>query len=332
MVEARLKEWLNRDDRPADFYQLVGQPRLCRNRDGLLDSFQAAGDYLFQCQNHKDKQVRERALAFQRLLAEARRTVSDENRWQEYDQNLISQLYQLYSTNPTFSGPSCNVNDLRRWLALVQQVDSERIEELIGEWTKKRREQKPPGETDTVSATGTTRTKLISPPPRTVVAAEDAPPDDSNLEFQAYRVDYPKTPPPVPERSKGMPPLPAQKSPPPLPTKDLPAIPPAPTPPPKPAVPRQPSVPGRRTDSNLWRDYQPVWIGLAVFLSLFILGVMFLLFAWAAGAFDGSHSRASSSAQNIPAVTQLPTNLRNRHRAPVGESGGGRWVPQRERD
>ena len=295
MVETDLKQWLHQGDRPGDFYRLVGQPRLCRDRALLLDCFEAAGEYLFQCQNHKDKDVRDRARAFQRQVAEARRTIADNGRWQEYDRNLIAQLHQLFRENPTFSGHSCNRDDLRRWLALVQHVDSGRVEELILAWTA----DAPVMETQSTAA----RAEGVSEPRQKAnldesgVSEEDADPQDDPVEFDAYHFTSSKTPPPIPERMKDVRPPPARslRIPPPVPAQES-----AEVPPPNGRVPQSgaypQSGPGERAaDFLLWKDLQGLWIALAVFLGIFLLGVLALLVAWASGAFEHGRSRAELS-------------------------------------
>ncbi len=307
MVEADLKQWLHRDDQPGDFYRLVGQPRLCRDRGLLRDCFEAASEYLFQCQNHRDKRVRDRARSFYRQVAEARRIVSDEHRWEDYDQNLIAQLQQLFRKNPTFSGESCNVDDLRRWLALVQQVDSGRVEELILAWTTDSEEME--------TASAAARTQVISPPHRNVArdvtgSSENADLEDAPVEFDAYHFTSSKTPPPIPERKKDVPPPPTKslRVPPPVPAKEPSEVRPSSSRVSQPGAFQQ-SGPGERAaDFRLWKDLQGLWIALAVFLGIFLLGVFVLLVAWASGAFEHGRSQANSSPLAISVVSNVGAN------------------------
>jgi hypothetical protein len=131
MLETGLKHWLTSQEEPGDFYQLVGLPKLCRDQARLLAALEEASESLFAFQHHKDKSTSDRARALQRQVAEARRIVADPARWQMYDQEVIDRLRALCRVNPRFIGPNGKPDDLRRWLALVQQVDPARIDELV---------------------------------------------------------------------------------------------------------------------------------------------------------------------------------------------------------
>ena len=301
MVESGLKEWLNREEAPSDFYQLVGRPRLCRNREQLVASLEEASEYLFQFQNHKEKEVRDRARVLHQKVAEARRTISDVSRWDRYDQDLIARLYRQFLDNPDFAGPNPKLDNLRRWLALVQNVEPSRIEELIADWTAERPQKNPIAtpqrEMETQTHTAQAETEILAKVPsdrerRSAVSAISARADDDSaacrladdsldeLEIEAGK---PAAPPPPPVRS-----IPAErdlKGPPPPPPKTLesPQTPAAPV-----IVPvnRQPA----RFSQSPGNNTTALWIVMASFLTAVVLGMFALVIAWASGAFDRRRS------------------------------------------
>lgn len=334
MLETGLKQWLDREESPGDFYQLIGQPRLCGNRDLLLRRLEEASEYLFQYQNHKDKHVRDRARTFSRQLAEARRILADESRWKQYDADLIAQLHAMYRKNPNFSGPNAKLEDLKRWLALVQKVDPARVEELVEMWNSESAQpvssaapdsKKSSTEMDTQSHAGGQTTELPTTRERrdashSSTGTHGRSSEDWEGEFETYPLEEARDtqlagrpgPPPPPIRQpvggtregNGF-----GKAPPP-PPKDLP---PPPQPPGMPQL--RPIAPQRRAAE--FHQKQPgelpgsptLWIAMAAFLAAVMLGMFGLFIAWAAGAFDGNRSRGAVSREESSIVLQNTPRL-----------------------
>jgi hypothetical protein len=300
MLEAGLKQLLSRDEEPGDFYQLVGMPRLCRDREKLLSSIEEASEYLFECQNHKDKSIRDRARKFHRQVADARRVVSDDSRWEQYDQDLIERLRTLCLKNPDFSGQHPKLDDLKRWLALVQKVDSQRVEELIPILTTeppaKKPKSKPPVEMETRRHLATPTEVLPSlrerdsRPESSALHAvssfeSSAIPEQPAVASQTRDAAKPPLPPQGPRRDGGI------KSPPP-PPRELPRQAQSPTQFPAIVTSSQP-VPSVLDQLKPASAGSPVlWIIMAAFLTALVLGMLALILAWASGAFERGRSRA----------------------------------------
>jgi hypothetical protein len=304
MVDLGLKEWLNREDVPSDFYQLLGRPRLCRNREQLVASLEDASEYLFQFQNHKEKVVRDRARVLHRQVAEARRTITDESRWDQYDLDLIARLYRQFLSNPDFTGPNPKLDNLRRWLALVQNVEPARIEELIADWTAERSQPnpvaKPQREMETQTHAVHAETEILAKVPsdrerRSTVSAGNSISPRTNDDSGAYRLaddslddleieaGKPTAPPPPPVRSisterdlKGPPPPPPK-------TLESPQTPAA-------GVILPAAQKPSRSSESRGNNMTALWIVMAAFLTALVLGMFVLMIAWASGAFDRQRS------------------------------------------
>lgn len=324
MIETGLKEWLNREEAPSDFYELLGQPRLCRDRERLLASLEEASEYLFQCQNHKDKDIRDRARSFHRLVAEARRTIADESRWEQYDRDLIQRLYRRFQKNPDFAGPHPKLDNLRRWLALVQNVDPARIEELIADWLAESKREKSSAqpkverETQTHAAKAQTEAiaKLFSKNGSSKALSSDGadagePAADSPSDLEIF-ASIPSALPPPPGRSVSR--EREIKVPPPPPAKTAVAqqTPTVATPVVLPAVSRSTSSGFDRGPRGSGNDNAALWIVMAALLTALVLGMLALAIAWASGAFERGRSEVKPTAPRaIVENRQMP------------ESGGG---------
>lgn len=320
MLVTGLKQWLDREESPQDFYELVGQPCLCRDRDLLLGRFEEANEYLFQYENHGDKRIRDRAKKLTRQLANARRILSDESRWDQYDADLITRLHKLYRNNPTFSGPNPKLEDLKRWLALVQRVDPNRVEELVEAWTsesaqpnpaKKPKTKKPNPELETQShAVGQTEELPNIRDHRKSSRSANRTPERSTDNSDTYRLADGSNPPEEVHGSQtskrpAPPPPPGRNAfrgtretngngvaPPPPPPKDAPfetlVLPEN-----RPAVPEPRSSEFHRRPTSTLPGSPALWIAMAAFLTAVVLGMFGLVVAWAAGAFDGKRSRGA---------------------------------------
>ncbi len=302
-MNSGLKEWLNQEEPPGDFYQLVGEPRLCRDRGRLLNSFEEASEYLFQFQNHKDPKIRLRARNYQRQIADARRTVSDEARWRQYDQNLIAQILADYHNNPNFNGPSLNLDNLRRWLAFAQKVDQPRVEEVVRILTTTPKPSTSSRETQSVQAV--TPTEVHSP----VRPSESPnPPSSEGPRSGEIRGETSSTP------GSGEPEVPRSRpEPPPPPSSSTAGAPPPPRRPHAPdrssshSIPQQPAPTMGRPSGNS-NSNTMIWVIVAAIGAAFVVGLFGLIIAWASGAFDGRRrSRSELPHQDGKMVCVLQT-------------------------
>lgn len=297
MLETGLKQWLNSKDEPGDFYQLVGLPRLCRDQARLLALLQEATEYLFAFQNHKEKTTRDRARTFQLQVAEARRIVADRSRWDKYDQDVIDRLRDLCRKNPSFFGPNAKPDDLRRWLALVQQVDPNRVDDLVHLLRTEppaNPSSKRPAETETLSSEALP-TEVLTSPQRGVELSDPAIPKKSPFgsapkaappDIAAQRKE---APPPPPGRAappaRGM----AAKAPPP-PPKDNPRQAPVPSI----VIATQPVQPVRHPlPHHSGTNTTMLWLVMGIVIGVMALVLIVLAIAWASGAFEGRRSSAS---------------------------------------
>jgi hypothetical protein len=315
MLETGLKQWLNSKDEPGDFYQLVGLPRLCRDQARLLASLQEATEYLFPFQNHKDKRTRDRARAFQLQVAEARRIVSDRGRWDKYDRDVIDRLRALCRKNQSLLGPNAKLDDLRRWLALVQQVDPARVDELV-QILRREPEEPPaakrPAESETISSEALP-TQILDTPKRGVELSDPAIP---------AKPAFVSTPKPAPPEEVG----PKKEAPPPPPGRGAaplvrgPAS-KAPPPPPKDSsksgtVPTlvfatQPVPPAMHPlPHHAASNTTALWVVMGIVLGVLGLIVLGLTIAWATGAFEGRRSRAANQSDRVSIAVNVPETLR----------------------
>lgn len=300
MLETGLKQWLNSKDEPGDFYQLVGLPRLCRDQARLLSVFQEATEYLFGFQNHKDKATRDRARTFQLQVAEARRIVSDRGRWDKYDQDVIDRLRSHCLKNPGFLGPNSKLDDLRRWLAYVQHVDSDRVDELAHIFLAEPQQspdRKPQAENETLSSEALS-TQVLGGSKRDVSLSETPPippkadakkgslgsaPRTSPSDVRGQKKDVP--PPPGRGAARGS----SSKAPPPPPkdtTRQIPV--------PSIVISTQPVSPGLNRPPHHWgANTTLLWIVMGIVLFVLFVAVLALVIAWASGAFAGNRSRAA---------------------------------------
>jgi len=322
MVESGLKQWLACEETPSDFYQLLGQPRLSRNRDKLLDCLEEAAEYLFQFQHHKDEAVRGRALALSKQVAEARRTISDETRWKQYDRDVISCLHRRFQENADFRGPKLKLDNLRRWLEFVQQVAPDRIDGLVEDWTtgqaQKASSAQSAPETETQSQAPVTRTEVMpaaSPDSSddSAYSAGSSVSTDESDDSDRYRLAESSTTQPE-SRKPDLSTSPTAVPPPPPPAsrpkkKSRPGEKEGKLPPPlPPAAPTAELVKGPETGRRTFppasrqggRNPLPgesplgnpkaLWIVLAAFLTALLLGMFGLMVAWASGAFTSMRS------------------------------------------
>ncbi len=322
MVEADLKQWLNSEEEPGDFYRLVGLPRLCQDALSLQTRIEAASEYLFEYQNHKDKAIRDRARSFQRQVAEARHIVSDRSRWEQYDRDLIEGLRKLCRENPNFSGQTPKLDDLKRWLAYALHVDRNRVDEIvpliIAEPKTKKPRVRPASVSDTVSNQAAPTQDLRNlrpslpvslPEPATNNRRSASPPPPSLPVGLGSKRDVPPPPPvresqPEPEFPPLLPPLHTKKSPPkePVQTNESLTL----------GTMSRSGSWGRNSGTSPRNNVPVVWIVLGV-VSAMVLMILCLAIAWASGAFDKKRSRAALPSLERRVVDRDEAGLDERH-------------------
>jgi serine/threonine protein kinase len=120
----KLKIWLDREGKPRSYYELLGIAWFATDRDAVLREVLAATKYFHQHQNHKDRQVVQRARSLQLLCAGASHTFSDDARWRDYDLELMDRLRdEFLAMTPR--------PDIRTWLLASVPVAENRIDEVI---------------------------------------------------------------------------------------------------------------------------------------------------------------------------------------------------------
>lgn len=119
----KLKTWLEKQQNPDSYYELLGYPCFSRDRDELLMAVRTATRFLHPYQNHKTSAVVRRARSLQLLCATAGHTFSDDDRWHAYDSQLMERLRDEYLAKAPES-------DVRKWLRDVGNVAPHRIDEV----------------------------------------------------------------------------------------------------------------------------------------------------------------------------------------------------------
>ena len=130
-MEESLKRWFEGDDTPADFYELLGRPRLDPDREELLQAIRNATRVLLLYQNHPQEEKVRRAGQLQRLLGQAADTFSDDEHWLAHDESLLEQMCKDYAEGAGEDAAGWRPAYLRRWLEIVQGVHPGRLEELV---------------------------------------------------------------------------------------------------------------------------------------------------------------------------------------------------------
>jgi serine/threonine protein kinase len=119
----KLKTWLEKQQNPDSYYELLGYPCFSGDRDELLTAVRAATRFLHPYQNHKTPAVVRRARSLQLLCATAGHTFSDDDKWRAYDSQLTERLRDEYLAKAPES-------DVRKWLRDVGNVAPNRIDDV----------------------------------------------------------------------------------------------------------------------------------------------------------------------------------------------------------
>lgn len=129
-MEPVLKKWLKEGVEPRDFYELIDCRRLENRRELLLDAIERANEFFFKCQEHGDQVARKRARECQRHLAAARQVVSNRDRWQQYDKEVLEKIHAEFD-GFLKSHPYPSDEKIEEWLSESQGVAEGRIEEIV---------------------------------------------------------------------------------------------------------------------------------------------------------------------------------------------------------
>ncbi len=130
-MEDRLRRWIESEQMPADFYELLGLSRLESNQASIETAVHAAYRIIHPYQNHRDSQRAQRARQLQMLLGDVCNTISDPAKWRQYDEHLIEDLCEQYACNNGRDVHAWKRAGLRRWLSAVKNVHPDRVNDLV---------------------------------------------------------------------------------------------------------------------------------------------------------------------------------------------------------
>ena len=130
-VEETLRQWFDSDENPADFYQLLGKPRLDPARDELLDAVRSAYRALHLIENHAAATRLPRARLLQKMIVEAEQVIGAEAQWRAYNESLAARLRAQYVAGAGRDPSTWRMENLRLWLARTQNVHPSRVDELV---------------------------------------------------------------------------------------------------------------------------------------------------------------------------------------------------------
>lgn len=133
-MKNQMRVWLESDQQPADYYDLLGHRRLDPGREELLQAVLAASRVVQSYESHRDPTVFERARQLQGLLGQASKTFSQPGLLRAYEARVVERLRQLYAAGNGSNPGLWRAQNLRRWLDLVQRVHRDRVEEIVMGW------------------------------------------------------------------------------------------------------------------------------------------------------------------------------------------------------
>jgi hypothetical protein len=126
-----IKIWIEHEQAPNSFYELLGVPCLSDDRGKLVSLTKSVTRFLHQYQNHKNKQIVERARRLQLLCARAAYTFSSNLEWNLYDREVLNRMREEYRQAYPDAGLHRPSPDVRVWLRDKQNVASHRIDEVL---------------------------------------------------------------------------------------------------------------------------------------------------------------------------------------------------------
>jgi hypothetical protein len=137
-VEETLRQWFDSDETPADFYQLLGKPRLDPSRDDLLHAVRAAYRALHSFENHAVASRLPRARVLQKMIVEAEHVFAADAEWQAYNESLAARLRAQYVAGAGRDASTWRLENLRLWLERTQNVHPSRVDELVTSFLSRR--------------------------------------------------------------------------------------------------------------------------------------------------------------------------------------------------
>ncbi|NQT15868.1 MAG: hypothetical protein HQ582_24140 [Planctomycetes bacterium] len=99
-MKTGIQDWLNRDARPADLYELLGRERFDPDRQGLLAAVRAAYAELHPFENHKDPKVARRAVELLGELGRAEDVFSDSEKLRAYHESILGGFPETQAVEP----------------------------------------------------------------------------------------------------------------------------------------------------------------------------------------------------------------------------------------
>ena len=170
-----LKTWLDRDEPPSNYYQLLGEPCLSAQRERLLKAVRTATKFLHLRQNHKQSHVVQRARRLQLLCGMAEHTFSDAKEWARYDGQLLNDLRDQFGEQTATAELRQSLGDVQKWLQEVHGVAAERLDEVAHFVTQS--ESASHGADSTAPETSTTHVMSRAAGAGRVVETHDLRPD-----------------------------------------------------------------------------------------------------------------------------------------------------------
>lgn len=130
-VVEHLKSWLDREDLPSNYYQLLDKPCLSNQRDELLKAVHLVTRFLHPYQHHKNEDSRQRARTLQLMAAKAEHTFSDKDVWQSYEADVLDGLREKFRAQLLKQTLSPSIHDARSWLIEEYDIAPDRLEEVV---------------------------------------------------------------------------------------------------------------------------------------------------------------------------------------------------------
>jgi hypothetical protein len=116
--------WIDRDHPAADYYELLSLSRFHPDTAEITSAIRAAVREVMPLQNHRDRQVCQRALRLQMELGRAEEVFTKPARLEAYHAELIERLRAAYRGQ---SGHPWSLERLRNWLEREQNVHPSQV-------------------------------------------------------------------------------------------------------------------------------------------------------------------------------------------------------------
>lgn len=93
-LNAALKEWVEGEENPKSFYDVLGLPLLDPNVAHIQELIDIAAEFLIKYQNnHKDESIRKRATKIRVKIAEGGRLLRNPKQLEKFEQELVIRLW-----------------------------------------------------------------------------------------------------------------------------------------------------------------------------------------------------------------------------------------------